>query len=112
MLEILPGSIRRLIVFKPMRMGKIAKGESIGRKESKGRSTWATTSLKRWGDLEESAKQQNEEWLVRQAAKKSVQGRWSALLSNPSERLYKQELRNNCYYLQHEDQEQFWCMLY
>lgn len=37
MLEILPGSIYLLIVLKSMGMGKIAKGEGIGRQETTGK---------------------------------------------------------------------------
>lgn len=46
MLEILPGSIYRLIVFKSMGMGKIAKGERIGRKETKGKAPGLLYHLK------------------------------------------------------------------
>lgn len=45
-----------MIAFTSMRMDKIAKGESTGRKETKGRGTWGPISLDSWGEMEESAK--------------------------------------------------------
>lgn len=53
-------------------MDKIAKEESTGRKETKGRDIWDTISLDSWGDMEESTKQENEAQLVRQAIKSGI----------------------------------------
>lgn len=41
---------------------------------------------------------------------KVFQGRWNDQLLNPTARMYKQELGNKCFILQHDDQEQFWWM--